>query len=98
MFVKLVIHTCIIILIITYFPGGCACGTYCTFGHTVPVGTFIHSGVILLVCSVYINFAGVPPPPPPSPSSFPSPVSTTDQSNIKDGRHKRSNPSVQVAF
>ena len=98
MSVKHVIHTCIIILIITHFPGGCACGTYCTFGHPVPVGICIHSGVILLACLLCLyNFAGVPPPPP-SPSSSPSPVSTLDQSNIKDGRHKRSNPSVQVAF
>ena len=54
-FVKPVIHTCIRILIITHFTGGCACETYCTLGQPVPVGTFIYSGVILLACSVYIT-------------------------------------------
>ena len=37
------------------FTGGCACETYCTFGHPVPVGTCMHSCVILLACSVYIT-------------------------------------------
>jgi len=37
----------------THFTDGGACGTYSTFGNPVPVGTCIHSGVILLACSVY---------------------------------------------